>query len=118
MIVYVAGPFRGPNVWAVEQNIRRAEDLAMEVWKLGAVPVTPHLLGRFTDKVFPDEFMLASMRALLERCDALLLAPGWDRSAGTLDEVVYAKQTGKLIFSTVESLRDFLSLPRSNTRSS
>ena len=28
---YIAGPFRGPNSWEIENNIRRAETLALEV---------------------------------------------------------------------------------------
>lgn len=26
-VIYVAGPFRAPNSWEIEQNIRRAEAL-------------------------------------------------------------------------------------------
>jgi hypothetical protein len=41
-LVYVAGPYRGKGEWEVVQNIRRAETLALAVWKLGAACICPH----------------------------------------------------------------------------
>lgn len=32
---YVAGPIRGDSMWDVEQNIRRVESLALQLWKYG-----------------------------------------------------------------------------------
>jgi len=37
-IVYVAGRFNADTHWEVEQNVRRAEALAVEVARLGAHP--------------------------------------------------------------------------------
>lgn len=108
MIIYVAGPYRAPNVWEVEQNIRRAEMLAYEVWQVpGCVPLTPHLLGRHLDKVVPDEIVLPAMMRLLDVCDGLILVSGWDLSAGTFEEVVHARSKNKPIFASIESLRAF-----------
>jgi hypothetical protein len=41
-LIYVAGPFRGKDAWEIECNIRRAESLALEVWRLGAACICPH----------------------------------------------------------------------------
>ena len=31
----VAAPFRADNAWEVEQNVRAAEGVALELWRLG-----------------------------------------------------------------------------------
>ncbi len=38
-IIFISGPYRGANTWEVEQNVRRAEALALEVWRLGHVAI-------------------------------------------------------------------------------
>ena len=53
-VVYVAGPFRGPNAWEIEENIRRAERLALEVWRLGCACLCPHTNTRFFQGAAPD----------------------------------------------------------------
>lgn len=34
-VVYIAGPFRAATPWLVEANVRRAEEVALAVWRLG-----------------------------------------------------------------------------------
>ena len=101
-LVYVAGKFRGPNAWAIEQNIRAAEVVGMEVAQLGAAPVIPHANTRFFHGTITDEFWLAATMALLERCDAVMLVPGWPTSTGALAEVARAKQLGLPVFCVGE----------------
>jgi len=31
-VVYIAGPYRAPNAWEIEENIRRAERIALHIW--------------------------------------------------------------------------------------
>jgi hypothetical protein len=96
--VYIAGKFRGPNAWEIEQNIRAAEVVGMEVAKLGAAPVIPHANTRFFHGTITDDFWLAATMALLERCDAVMLVPGWPDSKGALAEIERAMQLGLPIF--------------------
>jgi hypothetical protein len=45
-LVYVAGPYTAANAWLVEQNIRRAENMAARVWGEGAAAICPHANAR------------------------------------------------------------------------
>lgn len=111
-VVYVGGPFRGPNHWAIAQNIRRAEELALEVWRLGAVALSPHLNSMHFDGVLPDETWLKGDLELLSRCDAMILTAGWRESAGTLAEVQHADTTGKPVFEHLQELALWLGSKR------
>lgn len=84
--VYIAGPYRGPNAWMVEKNIRRAENAGFEVAKLGAVPVIPHTMYRYFDGTLEDYVWLRYSMSLLKRCDAMLLIEGWRHSEGSSAE--------------------------------
>lgn len=81
-LIYIAAPYRADNSWLVELNIRKAEELGFEVAKLGAMPVVPHTMNRFFDGTLTDRFWLDGALALMHKCDAVLLGPGWRRSEG------------------------------------
>ena len=93
-VIYIAGKYRGPNAWAVEQNIRAAEDVAAKVWAMGHVALCPHANSRHMDGVASDEHFLAGTLELLRRCDAVVLVPNWRDSAGARAEVAEAIRRG------------------------
>lgn len=97
-LVYIAGPYRGPNAWAIEQNIRRAEDVAAQVWKAGLAALCPHANSRHMDGVTTDENFLAGTLEMLRRCDAVVLIPGWGTSVGTRIEREEAIRRGIPVF--------------------
>lgn len=97
-VIYIAGPFRAANQWEQEQNIRRAEELALEVWRFGAVALCPHLNTRYFSGALSDEVWLAGDLELLRRCDAVMLVPGWTGSAGARHEVWFAQDCGIRVF--------------------
>lgn len=107
-VVYVAGPFRGPDSWAMEQNIRRAEALALEAWKLGAAVVCPHANTRFFQGAAPDHVWLDGDLAILRKCDAILLTPDWERSTGARAELAHAQQHGIPALFTIHELQAWL----------
>jgi nucleoside 2-deoxyribosyltransferase len=107
-VVYIAGPFRGPSSWAIEQNIRRAEELALEVWNLGAAALCPHTNTRFFQGAGPDHVWLEGDLEMLGRCDALILTPDWTRSAGARAEREHAVALGLPIFENVTHLEGWL----------
>lgn len=111
-LVYVAGPFRGPNAWEVECNIRRAEALALEVWRLGVAAICPHANTRFFSGAADDSVWLAGDIEILRRCDAILLVPGWSNSSGTRAEVKFAESNGIPIFTLVRDLKMWLELQK------
>lgn len=107
-VVYVAGPFRGPSAWAVEQNIRRAEELGFEVALRGAMPSIPHTNTRFFDGTLTAEFWLAGTMELLRRCDALVTTDDWQRSTGARGEVAEAHRLRIPVFHTIGELAQWL----------
>jgi hypothetical protein len=107
-VVYVAGPFRAPNVWLMERNIRRAEEIALEVWLLGAACICPHANTRFFQGVLPDQAYLDGDLAILQRCDALLMLPDWEKSVGAQEERLEAKRCLIPVFYSLPELARWL----------
>ena len=103
-VVYLAGPFRAANSWDMEQNIRRAETLALEVWRAGMACICPHANTRFYQGAAPDEVWLNGDLELVRRCDAMLLTPDWIRSTGASAEKAFAEQNGIPVFTTLAEL--------------
>lgn len=103
-IVYVAGPFRGPNHWEVENNIRRAETLALEVWRAGYAALCPHCNTRFFDGAADDSIWLQGDLAMLNRCDAMITTADWERSKGASAEVEFALVNSIPVFHSLDSL--------------
>lgn len=105
-VIYVAGPFRAPSTWLIEQNIRKAEEAALNIWRAGAVALSPHLNTRFFQGAAPDEVWLQGDLELMKRCDAVLMLEGWKESAGSTIEHQYAMKWGlKVLYSHDEAVR-------------
>ncbi len=107
-VVYIAGPYRAASAWDREQNIRRAETLALEVWRCGAVAVCPHANTRYFQDAAPDEMWLDGYLALLKRCDAVLLTPDYTRSAGAMAERAQAEASGMPILLDIPAVARWL----------
>jgi uncharacterized protein DUF4406 len=107
-VVYIAGPFRGKDSWEMENNIRRAEALALEVWRLGAAAICPHANTRFFQGAAPDEIWLDGDLAILRKCDAVLMTPDWKKSKGATAEYLHAADYDIQICLSLEELRDFI----------
>lgn len=107
-VIYVAGPFRGPDAWAIENNIRRAEALALEAWRLGAAVICPHTNTRFFQGAAPDHLWLDGDLAILRKCDAILMTPDYERSTGAKAELADAIAHGIPALFNLTELADFL----------
>jgi hypothetical protein len=107
-LVYLAGPYRAATEWQLVQNIRRAEALALEVWKLGAACICPHkntaLLGGACD----DTVWLEGDLEMLRRCDAVVCTSDWQRSEGARNEVGEARRLKIPVFESLASLQSWL----------
>lgn len=103
-LVYVAGPYRGPDAWIIENNIRRAEELAFEVWASNLYAICPHANTRHYQGALPDAVWLEGDLEILARCDAVLLVPGWRESSGTLAEVDHANTLGIPVYERLAEL--------------
>jgi hypothetical protein len=108
-LVYIAGPYRAATRWEEERNVRAAEALGYAVAELGAYPVIPHCCTRpyFADAQ-PGSFWLAATLELLRRCDAVLLAAGWEQSEGAQAEKAEAHRLGLPVFLGPPHLRAWL----------
>jgi Domain of unknown function (DUF4406) len=107
-VVYVAGPFRGPDSWTIENNIRRAETLALEVWRIGAAAICPHTNTRFFQGAAPDNVWLDGDLAILAKADAILMTPDWERSSGARAELAFAHGQNIPAFYDIAELRNWL----------
>lgn len=107
IIVYVAGPFRGPTPWDVAQNVMRAKALGLEVARAGFMPLIPHANTDLFDGQLTDQFWIDGTLALMRRCDAVVLVEGWERSNGTLGEIAEAKRLGIPVCHSVDELLDW-----------
>jgi hypothetical protein len=105
VMVYVAGPFRGPNHWEIEENIRRAERLALEAWKLGCAVICPHTNTRFFQGAAPDHVWLDGDLEMIRRCDVVLMTPDWERSEGAQAERRLALQLEIPVVYSLEELK-------------
>jgi hypothetical protein len=109
-VVYIAGPFRANNSWAMEQNIRRAEELALLVWRIGCCAVIcPHTNTRFFQGAADDAIWLEGDLELLRRSDVVLMVPGWKASQGATKEYELARELKKPVFQQLSALRSYLS---------
>ncbi len=107
-VVYVAGPYRADSEWGVVENIRRAEAVALEVWKRGAVAICPHKNTAFFGGTLPDDVWLTGDLELVRRSDAVCCVRGWEDSAGARGEVALARELGIPVFDGVEQLQAWL----------
>jgi hypothetical protein len=107
-VVYVAGPYRGDGEWQVVQNIRKAEKLALEIWKAGAVAICPHKNTALFGGTLPDETWLRGDLELVRRSDAVCCTPDWERSEGARGEVKLARDLGIPVFATLQEVKDWL----------
>lgn len=107
-VVYVAGPFRGPNNWEIEENIRRAERLALEVWRSGAACLCPHTNTRFFQGAADEAVWLDGDLEMLKRCDAIIMTDDYQRSSGARAEHDCAVVEGIPVFYSITTLRKWL----------
>ena len=105
-IIYISGPFTAPTAWRREQNVRTAEAMALEVWRLGAVAVCPHTNTRNFEGELPYEMWIDGDLEIIRRCDAVLLVGDWLTSKGSLAEVKLAQELRLPIFSGEKSLHE------------
>lgn len=111
LLVYVAGPYRDPRGTVfVEENIRRAEEVAKELWKRGYAVICPHANTRHFDGLVPSEEFIAGDLQIVCRCDLVVMLPDWQHSEGAKQEYLEAKDRGVPVveWSKILQLRQLL----------
>lgn len=107
-VIYIAGKFRGPTAWDVEQNIRAAENQGFAVAEQGVAPLIPHANTRYFDKTLTEQFWLDATMALLRKCDAVMTVWNWESSVGAVQEVKEAQRLGIPVFHSFSKFVDWL----------
>lgn len=109
-LIYVAGPYSGESKEAVKRNIHEAEIVGQMVLAAGHLPFLPHKNTSFWDKwgclthFSHSDWLEKYCFPMLDRCDALLLVPGWEFSPGAIKEFEYAEERRMPIYFTVEEM--------------
>lgn len=106
-LIYVAGPYRAATRDDIARNIDAARAVGISAAALGWFPVIPHANTAHMEIDLPglgDDFWLAGTLEMMERCDAVVLVPGWQNSAGTRGEIIRAEELGIPIFRTLDAL--------------
>ena len=107
-LVYVAGKYRGPTIRAVVENIRAAEHVALELWRLGFAVICPQKNSALFDGACPDEVWLAGDLVMLERCDAVVMVPGWESSSGARAEKLHAHGRGIPVYLWPDAMGELI----------
>jgi hypothetical protein len=107
-VVYIIGPFRAASAWDVEQNIRRAEEIALEVWRLGAAAICPHTNTRFFQGAAPDDVWLAGDIEILKRCDAAIAVSDCNGSRGSVGEFLVCQENNIPLLRSLDDLEQWL----------
>lgn len=105
--VYVAGPYRSKSREGVQMNIQSAMQVGKLACLKGWSPVVPHANTAMLDELVPelgDQFWLDATMELMRRCDAVVLAPGWQRSEGVKGELNEADRLGIPIYRSEHEL--------------
>jgi len=89
-IAYIAGPYATNSIYGVVQNIRRAELVALSLWKIGYAVICPHKNSSLLDGECPRQTWIDGDLEILQRCDLLVVLPNWEESEGTRDEISQA----------------------------
>lgn len=106
--IYIAGPYRAKTHWELEQNIRRAEEMSLEVAKLGLVPICPHTMCRFFAGQNTEEFWVKATLEMMRRCDAAIFCSGWQQSEGSKGEMAFAVAEGMPTFLALDELKEYV----------
>jgi hypothetical protein len=105
--LYLAGPFRGKDGYAVYQNVICAESFMHEITKASieaGEPIScmcPHSMTFHLDRTFTDKYWLDSTMEWLIRSDAVFMLPSWQKSEGARGELEMGRKLGKPIFYTI-----------------
>lgn len=100
-VAFVSGPYRANTVSGIVHNIKRAEKVAVELWRMGYAVICPHKNSALFDGLCDDSVWLKGDLELLHRCDCVVLVPGWSRSKGSITERAEAIRLGIPVFSWV-----------------
>jgi len=105
--IYIAGPYSADSAKCKQENVTKAIDAGLAVWKKGHSPYIPHLThfvdyrAKITNTHMTWEDYIEWDKSWLEVCDGLLYLGS---SKGAEIELELARKMGKRIFFNVNSV--------------
>jgi len=114
-IAFVSGKYANEDPIKTGYNILGAKDVARSLWGLGYAVICPHTnTGGF--EVFEDSLsndyryyekfswkhFMRGYLTLLEKCDLVVMVPGWEKSEGSCMEREYAMKIGIPVYEFAE----------------
>ncbi len=106
-VIYVAGPYRGKDEFAVWENVQKARKAAIELWKRGWAVICPHANTAHFEhfgRGLPDTTWLEGDLEIVSRCDAIFLVEGWEKSRGAAAEKVAAETLNLEVYERLEDV--------------
>jgi hypothetical protein len=110
-IIYTAGPYRSPfGEHYVFENIMKARDASLFIWRNGGVAICPHLNTFLFGGAhgLPDKTWLNGDLEIIKRCDGIFMIPGWESSDGSKRELAWAKEHGLKAMFSYEDIINYL----------
>jgi len=107
--VYLAGPITPVGDRTLEQNVSQAANCLAYLTARRVAAICPQLTQTRAelDAIDYEDWMAVDF-VLLGACKAVLALPGWDTSAGTRRELLFAATAGIPVFYNVRPLFDYL----------
>jgi hypothetical protein len=93
-VAFISGPYRAPTPYEINQNIRRAEAVAIKYWQAGYAVICPHKNTALFDGLCDDKIWLAGDMEFLKRSDVIVMCENWSKSKGSLQEHSFAVEYG------------------------
>ena len=113
-VAYVSGAYRAPTIRQVVQNIRAAEEIAIQLWQFGFAVICPHTNTQLFDGIFESDCKtlnpadktngqnfingdIEMLNRLIPGYDVIVMAPGFRESDGATQELQCAVRRGLLV---------------------
>ena len=108
-LIYLAGPYTGPTWSAIENHIKEAEKVAIQLWNAGWAVICPHLNTAHFEKYesiagINHRTWIEGDLEILRRCDAIIMMQGWATSQGANVEYETALEKKIPIFFEAEGI--------------
>jgi hypothetical protein len=107
-VIFMAAKYSEPYPYLVSRNVERARVYSQEVARLGALGLTPPVIGAHFEGIQNYEWWAEAYIQLLRRCDAVFMVPHWEHSPGARKEHEEADRLGIPVFYHLSELKEWL----------
>ncbi len=108
-LIYVAGKYTADSYSAIDDNIKKAAALSIQLFQKGWNVFTPHkntahyeIYEGITDLNYRT--WINTTLDILKRCDAIIMLDGWEDSKGSVNERAFALDNGIAVYYQEDSI--------------